>query len=279
MKIAIQHYIFLQHYGQGPSLIKKTCGDLANVPLEWCEPSVDPLFEDDGSFRDAAMQEMEDWRAALRKIQKKVASWYFNFPAVQIPFDSAAEAGLARFLKRLKKAFPELETVVTNPVPLDWGDPLKQKSDEQLADQAIKLRRASALARDAGLQLAYHFHAPELVADEREFKAMMNGIPSREMSLALDANWCVMADIDPLPFVREHLDRIALVHLRSSHGKIWDETLEEGEENNPALIRILRESGYSGPWVIELADNGVQSTLPLDERHRRSANTLEGWIG
>ncbi|MFP4353429.1 MAG: sugar phosphate isomerase/epimerase family protein, partial [Puniceicoccaceae bacterium] len=266
MNISTHHFPFMQAHADKPDFVEKTCAMLARIPVEWHELVIDPLFEDSGRFREAAFAELEAWREGLRSIGKKTGSCYFNFPAVQIDFDGEAQASLTRFLGALKASFPEMETLVSNPVPLDWTNPSILKSEQQLEEQLGKFKTLSRLVREAGLTFAYHFHSPELHADCREFDFMLGNMTPEELSLALDTNWCVMADVDPLEITRRHLGRIRLVHLRSSHDKIWDETLEDGEEGNRAIVRTLVRGGYDGPWVIELAENGGSRSLSLDER-------------
>lgn len=278
MKISTHHYPFIQAHADEPDFVDKTCAMLARIPIESHELVIDPLFEDSRGFRQNAFEELEEWREGLRSIGKKVGSYYFNFPAVQIAFDGEAQAALAKFFEALKASFPEMETLVSNPVPLDWSDPAVMKSGQQLEDQLGKFKTLSRLVRKAGFTLAYHFHSPELYADCREFDFMLGNMTPEELVLALDPNWCLMAGVDPLEFTRQHLGRIRHVHLRSSHDAIWDETLEDGEESNRALVQTLVRGGYEGPWVIELAENGGNRSLSLDKRFKRSADTLKAWL-
>ncbi len=278
MKIASQHYHFMQLFGSDPDFVEKTCGVLAQLPMEAHELVVEPLFDENGGVRPGAFEELDRWVKALRQIGKQVISYYFNFPAVQTAFDVRTQEDLARYFSQLKRQLPELSYLTSNPVPLDWNDPTVCKSEEQLSDQLTKMKQVAQMGKAAGFDFCYHFHSPEMANGCREFDYMMNRMTSAEMGLTLDANWCVMGDVDPLPFTRQHLDRIRLVHLRSSHGKIWDEVLEDGEEGNIALIRLLLEGGYTGPWIIELADNAKERQMPVAERWQRSYKNLRGWL-
>ena len=278
MNIATHHYLFMQQFADKPDFVETTCATLARIPVEWHELAIEPLFNDSGCFRASVYAELEAWREGLRAIGKRVPSYYFNFPALQTAFDAREQADFSRYLNTLKSSFPEMETLVSNPVPLDWNDASVIKSDAQLNEQLSKFKTLAKMVREAGFTFAYHFHSPELYDDCREMEFMLANMTSEEMALALDANWCVMAGVDPLKIIRRYQDRIRLVHLRSSHDKIWDETLEDGEEDNRTLVRTLLDNGYKGPWVIEIADNGGSRSLSVDERFRRSVESLRSWL-
>lgn len=279
MEIGSQQYFFIQNYGDGPDYLDNTIEVLSKLPMQYHEMASTNLFDEQtGLINPGETQSMQQWSEALSAIDKKVIAFYFNFPAVQVKWTDEAWQQLDDFLNALKKANPNLRFISSNPVPLSWADPAIQKSDEQLDIQLKETLKLAKLVKSKGLKLAYHFHAPELMQDARELRFMVDNIPSEDMGLIIDTNWCTMADTDPMTITRKYLDRIAFMHLRSSHNKIWDETLEDGEEKNSEVVSFLVKNGYKGPWIIEISEPAVKHSSDHAGRWIMSYKQLKQWI-
>jgi D-mannonate dehydratase len=81
-----------------------------------------------------------------------------------------------------------------------------------------------------------------------------------------------------MTIIKQYFERISFLHLRSSHQKIWDETLESGEEKNDEVVAYLIKKRYNGPWIIEIAEPARKYSSDHAERWIRSHNQLKKWI-
>jgi len=279
-KIATHQYNFFQHFGEQPGYIKNTIDVLKTLPIPYHEmASVALINEQSGLIEKDAINELEQWGKAFSAINKKVISYYFNLPAVQIEWTEELWLQLEKLLGNIKNIFPDVEIITTNPLPLDWGNPNLAKTDEQLEKQLDVTRHVATLVKKNGLKFAYHFHDAELKHNTRELTFMMDNIPADDMALILDTNWCVMAGYPPLEIAKKYESRIALLHIRSSHEKIWDEILQEGEENNKSFLKYMLDKDFNGPIVIELVDTyNVRYPLPLAERWEKSYRQMKAWL-
>lgn len=88
-----------------------------------------------------------------------------------------------------------------------------------------------------------------------------------------------MVDTDPMTITPEYLARIAFMHLRSSHHKIWDQTLEDGEEKNSELVSFLVKNGYNGLWIIEISEPAIRHSSGHAGRWIMTYKQLKQWIG
>ncbi len=120
--------------------------------------------------------------------------------------------------------------IVTNPNPVQWGGN-RNKSDEELAEQARNLDRLGAGLKKKGMTLAYHTHDVELRAAAREFHHMMLATDPKNVSLCLDVHWVYRGSGDShvalFDIVKLYGKRIAELHIRQSRNGIWQETFGE----------------------------------------------------
>ncbi len=88
-------------------------------------------------------------------------------------------------------------------------------------DNAARLNELGALARAAGLQLAYHNHPFEFADYEgrRGFDVLAEGTDKALVKLELDVAWAVAGGVDPIRLLRQHGDRIRLLHVKGLKNK------------------------------------------------------------
>ncbi|HEX4170362.1 MAG TPA: sugar phosphate isomerase/epimerase [Bryobacteraceae bacterium] len=84
---------------------------------------------------------------------------------------------------------------------------------QSLAD---KLNRAAQKADAAGLQFCYHNHDFEFQPKPggRPMDILLKHLDPKLIRLEVDAFWVSMAGVNAAEFLREHGDRVALVHLK-----------------------------------------------------------------
>ena len=129
------------------------------------------------------------------------------------------------------------------------------KTPEQLDAQAELLRKIIAICKANGVVLNLHNHTYEVENDLHDLKGTLARIP--DVKLGPDLNWLVRGGVDPVEFIRQYGDRIVFLHLRDqkADGK-WSEAMGEGNMDYAAIGKALREIGFSGHAVIELAHEG-----------------------
>jgi sugar phosphate isomerase/epimerase len=81
---------------------------------------------------------------------------------------------------------------------------------------ADKLNAAAEKARSAGLRFCYHNHDFEFEPKPggRPFDVLLEKLDRKLIGLEVDAFWVSMAGVNAAAFLREHADRVELVHLK-----------------------------------------------------------------
>ncbi len=153
------------------------------------------------------------------------------------------------------------------------------KTPEQLDAQAELLRKIIALCKTHGVTLNLHNHTYEVENKLHDLKGTLERIP--EVKLGPDLNWLVRGGVDPVEFIRRYRDRIVFLHLRDqkADGK-WSEAMGEGDMDYAAIGKALREIGFAGHAVIELAHEGdFRPTRPLRESLKLSRQYVKKTLG
>ncbi len=122
-------------------------------------------------------------------------SGHFPLANIEASLDYAHELGLAYMVTLLR--------------------PSPQTLDEyrRISEQ---LNEAGRRARSRGITLALLFHNHELLPQDGTsgFAELMRHTDPALVSLELDIYWIVQAGLDPAAFLRQHKDRVKLLHLK-----------------------------------------------------------------
>jgi sugar phosphate isomerase/epimerase len=87
----------------------------------------------------------------------------------------------------------------------------------------------------------------------------------------VDVDWLKRGGQDPMTLLKEAGKRIASLHLRSMRQGVWMEEFGDGDVDYRQVAAYLREIGYQGYLVVELAyEKATAPTRPLEEDLRRS---------
>jgi inosose dehydratase len=158
--------------------------------------------------------------------------------------------------------------IVTDPSPKPNQEP---KSDVELALQAQNLNRLGAELQVLGIRLMIHHHAPELLDKGREWRHQLQHTDPKFVGCCVDVHWAYRGGEEPLAFIREVRDRLECLHLRNSKDGVWMENLADGDVDYHEIADYLKEIGYSGYLVVELAyEKGTKVTRSLEENLRLS---------
>lgn len=183
---------------------------------------------------------------------------------------AAAEATIASILaraERAKKRFGRIYIDV-NPNPLPGK---ARKSDAQLATQVKMLDRLGRGLADRGLYLVIHQHDPEILHEAREHRYNVSHTDPRYVGFCLDTHWVYRGGQDPLALLKEAGRRVKALHLRNSENGVWTESFGPGDVDYAAIAKQLREIGFDGWLVVELAyEPKTKITRPLTDDVRLS---------
>jgi len=159
------------------------------------------------------------------------------------------------------------------------GPASKPKTPAQLDAQAELLRKIIALGQAHGVVLNLHNHTYEVVGNLHDLKGTLTRIP--DVKLGPDLNWLVRAGIEPATFIRQFGPRIVFMHLRDqkADGR-WSEAIGEGTTDFVAIAAALREIGFAGDAVIELAhERDFRPTRPIRESLKISREFVRRVLG
>lgn len=124
---------------------------------------------------------------------------------------------------------------------IPWVDP-NDRNETAMRDLGARMNAWASRLADAGLKLAYHNHDFEftttLPTGETLFHTLMNNTDPETVFFEMDAGWVYAAGYDPAKELREHPDRIRLVHLKDADGvgPARDTVLGAGKVDWPAVI-------------------------------------------
>lgn len=145
------------------------------------------------------------------------------------------------------------------------------KTDEQLTIQAKSLNELGAKLKRLGMQLTIHQHSPELQNGAREWRHELHNTDPDLVWFCVDVDWIKRGGQDTMTLIKEAGKRISSLHLRSSHNGVWMEDLGDGDVDYREVAAYLKEIGYQGLLVVELAyEKETKPMRTLEEDTRRS---------
>jgi sugar phosphate isomerase/epimerase len=153
------------------------------------------------------------------------------------------------------------------------------KTPDQLDAQAELLREITAPCTAHGVVLNLHNHTYEVKDGLHDLLGTLVRLP--EARLGPDLNWLLRGGVDPAGFIRRFGKQIVFLHLRDQKADgTWSEALGEGAMDYAAIGKALRETGFAGDAVIELAhERGFTPTRPLRESLRLSRQFVRDTLG
>ena len=153
------------------------------------------------------------------------------------------------------------------------------KTPEQFDAQADVLRELRRLCADHGVVPNLHNHTYEVKNGMHDLRGTLARIA--DFPLGPDLNWLLRGGVEPVGFIREFGPQIVFLHLRDQYADgRWSEALGEGDMDYAAIGQALREVGFSGDAVVELAhEPGFERTRPLRESLRMSREFVRETLG
>ena len=125
-------------------------------------------------------------------------------------------------------------------------------------------KRVVPWAEKHGVNLCFHNHAN--VADSNEI-ASLSSIEavlamSKNYRIILDVGHFVAANLDPVPFIKQHHDRISYLHLKDRK-RDNGPNMPWGQGDTPLkeVLQLIKAERYPIPCLIEYEYKGVESPL------------------
>ena len=167
--------------------------------------------------------------------------------------------------------------IVNNPDPKPNDVP---KTDAELAVQVKMLDLLGRELADRGFQFWTHAHAPQMANHAREWRYNLHHTNPKYVWVCLDIDWVYQGGQDPMTLLREAGRRVASLHLRNSHQKVWLESFTSGDIDYWQIAAYLKQTNLKPLLVVELAyRKRTVVTRPLEEDLRLSRIYAERVFG
>jgi len=187
--------------------------------------------------------------------------------------------GQAEVIADARLIVPRLAEVGGRTLGTSVGRSPEPKTKAEFDVQAETLKEVIAICEACGVVLNLHNHTYEVENNLHDLGGTLERVP--DVKLGPDLNWCLRGGIDPLAFIKRFGSQIVFLHLRDQYtdGR-WSESLGEGDMDYAAIGLALREVGFKGDAVIELAhEGGFELTRPLRKSLAMSRRCVRQTLG
>lgn len=256
----------------------------AKLPQNDITPQLDAIFADmkyaglDGIELMSNVLASDDAAGRIAKLSEK-----HGLPVIGASYGAAMwdAAQQDATLKQVEQIIPRLAKLGGRTFGLSVGAVKGKtpKTPEQLDQQALVLRRIFAICTAHGVVANLHNHTYEVQNGLHDLKGTLARIP--DAKLGPDLNWLVRGGVDPVQFIRQYGKQIVFLHLRDQKADgTWPEAMGEGVTDYAAIGKALREAGFKGDAVIELAyESNFKPTRPIRETFKMSREYVRKTMG
>jgi inosose dehydratase len=169
----------------------------------------------------------------------------------------------AKFFVIVPHTVPEKEATAGRP------NDAPRLSDDKWAQMISAIKEVAKVVQSYGICCMLHPHAGSWIEYEDEMERALQDLPADLVSLCLDTGHCTYAGMDAVEKFKKHSARIPYMQLKDidpavlkkmqeTKGSFWDGVtagifciLGQGSVDYPALLRAMKESGFSGYATIE----------------------------
>ncbi len=267
--LSVQAYIWIQHF----EAAKKSLPDGVEEMLAGFKSAGYSNVDLNDSFVDSKLREKT--LGLLKKYGLKMPTFYANSTLHEARRAEYSVKTIVELAQTTKEA--GVRGIVTNPSPKPNQG---RKSDEELATQARYLNQLGTELGKLGVRLMVHHHTPELVENAREWRHQLANTDPKLVGCCVDVHWAYRGGQEPMAFLREVGSRLESLHLRNSKAGVWMEDLNDGDVDYHKVAEYLKETGYGGYLVVELAyEKGTTKTRSLEEDLKASRLYTEKVFG
>ena len=224
----------------------RTFGDMGRAAREIAAAGYEGIEFFDGNVLDGQTGDYSAVRKLLAETRLALVAVYsggnFIFPDI-----------LEEELSRIERAADAAQVLGAEHLVVGGGarrfDGTRESDYDALASA---LDRIAAMAARRGLAAHYHPHLSTIVENPEEVRKIF---ARTSIGFCPDTAHLAAAGGDVAALVREHADRISYVHLKG-----WQKApfafvpVGQGDCDNAAVIRALKEIGYTG-WICNELDS------------------------
>jgi inosose dehydratase len=134
-----------------------------------------------------------------------------------------------------------------------------------------------------GLTVSLHSHAGGFMDFLPEVERLLGDIDAKFLKICLDTGHANYAGFDPVPFMKQHMDRISYVHFKdidpvvrtravASHTGFYDAcaqrvfcNLGDGMTDFKTVRQLLLDAGYQGWCTVEQDCDPAAATSPMED--------------
>jgi sugar phosphate isomerase/epimerase len=158
---------------------------------------------------------------------------------------------------------------------LAWLAPAERGAD-RLAALAEQLNRAGRQCREAGISFGYHNHDFEFESVDAKplLERLMEQTDPANVTFELDVYWTAFAGVDPVAFLRQHRDRISLLHMKDMDAQRSYAEVGEGMLDIRRICEVGQEIGVR--WYVVEHD---APKMPSLQSARVSLENLQSILG
>jgi len=267
--LSAQAYIWIQRF----EAAKKSLSDGVEEMLAGFKTAGYSNVDLNDSFVDSKLREKT--LGLLKKYGLSMPTFYANSTMHEARMAEHSIKTIVELAQATREA--GVRGIVTNPSPKPNQG---RKSDGELATQARYLNQLGGELQKLGIRFMVHHHTPELLDNAREWRHQLANTDPNTVGCCVDVHWAYRGGQEPAAFVAEVGNRLESLHLRNSKGGVWMEDLNDGDVDYHKVAEHLRETGYNGYLVVELAyEKGTTITRSLEEDLKASRLYTEKVFG
>lgn len=175
-----------------------------------------------------------------------------------------AHVGIDRLEDELEDVLADYsETFGCSGAVVPWLGATHFESAENVDEAAERVAAIAETCAEHDWDLHYHNHAHEFVdlGDETAFERFVRQID--DVGIELDVGWALVGGVDPAAFIREHGDRIEMLHMKDMDVETEDfREIGEGDVDMAACADAGREVGVD--WLIYEHDHPENPAESID---------------
>ena len=228
----------------------------SRYPPNWdCTPILDSIFSDmkwAGLDGIEIMESLLHHDDAVQRFRDLIGK--YNMPVIGTSYynDMWNKNEHQRILEDVELTVSRLHGIGGTMIGISVGDAQREKTEEELNDQADVLKQIISICAKYNVQPNLHNHTYEMAYGAVDFKSNITKVP--DIKLGPDINWLVRSGVDPVAFINTYGHRMVFMHIRDqdASGK-WTETVGSGVTDFRAIAIALQQINYRGKAAIELA--------------------------
>jgi L-ribulose-5-phosphate 3-epimerase len=131
---------------------------------------------------------------------------------------------------------------------LPYVDPSRIEAEADHDDVVATLKRVLPVVERTGVEIHLETSLPP-----DDFRRLLDRVPHRMVRVNYDSGNSASLGFDPRVEWAAYGDRVGSVHIKDRIRGGGTVPLETGNADFPGLFAALREVGYDGPWVLQVA--------------------------